>query len=128
MSDKLSFNTRKSLYEPVEIEIDETVYQNQKLTRAVLAKLTEFEAKIIENKEDALFNWVFFLFGVDMKILEKLDKREVEDIYLHASKVFRKEEQERFKKEIAQIEGQLGKKIPKKKIPRKNVKRPGSKV
>jgi len=127
MSDKLSFNTRKSLYEPVEIEIDEITYQNQKLSRAVLAKLGEFEAKIIENKEDALFSWVSFLFDIDVKILEKLDKREVEDIYLHTSRVFRKEEQERFRKEMAQIGGQFGKKIPRK-IPRKNVKRSGSKV
>ena len=129
-----TFSTRKSLYPPVEIQIDETVYRSHKLTHEAIAMYAEIEERI-KNPDlsiDATYEWVSSMFGVEMKVLKKLEVREVEDIYLYVSKELRDTEKKRMKKQIDSFESDL-KQLKKvedvtKKIPNsKNVKRSGSK-
>lgn len=127
--DRLVINTRKSLYDPIEIEIDGQVYQSKKTTRAVLAEINKLDDQITEKNDEPMYKIVELLFGIDRKILDKLDKREVEDIYFFIKKKFQEVNKERLKL-IADTFGNLwgleGKKKPKEKIPSR--KRPGSKA
>jgi len=128
--DRLVIETRKSLYDPIEFEIDGKVYQSKKATRAVLSELNKLdEQKPLEN-DDVLYKAIQALFEVDTKTLDKLDKREVQDIYVFMKKKFFEIEKQRADLlmktfgNLWQKEGQ-----PKvKEIPPKNRKRPGSKA
>lgn len=95
--DKLVLNTKKSLYEPIEIEIDGQAYQSRKATRAVLEEVDKLDEKIAKTPGDGklLYNAVQILFDVDAKILDKLDKREVEDIYAFSKQKFAEIEKQR---------------------------------
>lgn len=125
-NDRLVLNTKKSLYEPVEIVIDDQVYQCVKSTRTVLAEIDELDKKAAENDDEALYKIVQILFDVDQKILEKLDKREVQDIYTFSKKKFLEIEKQR----VAIITESFSKIFPGqqavKKIPPSG-KRPGNK-
>ena len=43
VNNRLVFTTKKSIYDPIEIEIDEKVYQSVKLTRAVVQEMARIE-------------------------------------------------------------------------------------
>ncbi|GAG68454.1 unnamed protein product [marine sediment metagenome] len=124
--DRLVLNTKKSLYEPIEIVIDEQVYQCVKATRTVLADIEKLDDKAAKNEDEALYKIVQILFNVDQKILEKLDKREVQDIYTFSKKKFLEIEKQR----VEIITDSFSKIFPGqavvKKIPPSG-KRPGSK-
>lgn len=96
---RLVINTKKSLYDPIEIEIDGQVYYSLKTTKSVLKEINKIDEEIGKKKEnhEALYKVVQLMFDVDMKILEKLDTREVEDIYLFSKKRFVEIEKERLK-------------------------------
>jgi hypothetical protein len=95
------------------------------------AKIEE-RIRVKETSSDATYEWVGLIFGIDKAILEKLEDREVEDIYLYAGREFREVEKERMKKEIDSFDSQLKqmKRVDKvkKDIPSsKNSKRSGDK-
>ena len=95
-SDRLVLNTKKSLYKPVEIEIDGKVYQNIKTTHAVLKEVNRLDDEIKDDSDfEPVCNIIKFLFNVDMETLEKLDKREVQDIYTFMKQKFQEIEKER---------------------------------
>lgn len=128
--DRFVLNTKKSLYEPIEVEIDGQVYQSAKTTKAVIEEINKLDEQIIKNpgKDEFLYKAIQLLFDIDPKILDKLDKREVEDIYTFSKKRFAEIEQQR----VEIITASLGKiwqgKVPQKakeKIP--SQKRPGGK-
>lgn len=124
--DRLVLNTKKSLYEPIEIEIDGQVYQSLKTTKAVLKEINKLDEKVTEDDE-ALYKGVQLLFDVDMKTLEKLDKREVQQIWLYSKQKFLEIEKQRLDiitSTFGKIWGPEGKKT-KEKIPSR--KRSGSK-
>lgn len=126
--DRFVLDTRKSLYAPVEVEIDGKVFQTVKITHAVKAELRKLELEIPKGNEKALFEWVSFMFNLEKAILEKLDVREVEDIYLYTVKKLRETESERMKREFNVMEKQIEKLGIKKQEPElKNLKRPGRK-
>lgn len=123
---RLVLNTKKSLYDPIEIEIDGQVYQSLKITHAVQKEIDKLDEKVAEDDE-ALYKIIQLLFNVDMKILEELDKREVQQIWLHFKQKFFEIEKQRLDiitSTFGKIWGPEGKKI-KEKIP--SQKRPGSK-
>jgi len=95
--DRLVLNTKKSLYEPIEIEIDGQVYQSAKVTKDVLKEINKFDEEIVKNPGDdeLLYKAIQLLFNVEPKILDKLDKREVEDIYTFSKKKFAEIEKQR---------------------------------
>ena len=47
--DKLVLNTKKSLYDPIEIEIDGQVYQGAKTTRATLKEISRLDDEILKD-------------------------------------------------------------------------------
>jgi len=127
--DRLVISTRKSLYDPIEIEIDGEVYQSKKTTRTILAEINELDKKISPDNDEPLYKIVRLLFDVDQKILDKLDKREVEDIYFFVKKKFQEIERERLRlisDTFGKIWNEKGQQV-KRTIP-KNRKRPGNKA
>jgi len=127
--DRLVINTRESLYNPIEIEVDGEVYQSKKTTRSLLAAVSKLEGEVTVENDEPLYKMVQLLFDIDLKILEKLDKREVEDIYFFIKKKFLEIEKERltliadtFGKTWETRDQQVKRTVP------KNRKRPGNKA
>ncbi len=126
--DKFILDTRKSLYAPIEVKIDEKIYQTIKITHAVKAEMRKLELEIPKGNDKALYEWISFMFNLEKAILEKLDVREVEDIYLYTVKKLRDSEAERMKREFNVMEKQVEQLGIKKQEPKpKNLKRPGEK-
>lgn len=88
--DRLVLNTKKSLYEPIEIEIDGQVYQSIKVTNATLKEINKIDDAIMKDptSDKLLYAIVQLLFNIKPTILDKLDKREVEDIYTFSKRKF----------------------------------------
>jgi len=96
--DRLVLNTKKSLYDPIEIEIDGQVYQSVKTTKAVLGEINKIDEEIVKKAPDnteLLYKAVQLLFNVGSEILDKLDQKEVEDIYTFSKKKFFEIEKQR---------------------------------
>ena len=127
--DRLVLNTKKSLYEPIEIEVDGQVYQSAKTTNAVLKEINKLDDEIQkEPTNDALlYKAIQLLFNIERDILDKLDKREVEDIYTFSKRKFAEIEKQRVEiitNSLGKIWGPGQKKV--KEIP-PSQKRPGDK-
>jgi len=127
--DRLVLNTKKSLYEPIEIEIDGQVYQSIKTTTATLKEMNKIDEEILKNpaSDELLYSAVQLLFDVKPDILDKLDKREVEDIYTFSKRRFAEIEAQRVEiisKSLANVWQPAKKKV--KEIPPSR-KRSGSK-
>lgn len=101
--DRLKFDTKKSLYPEVELEVDEVVYKSRKRTREFLLTIEPIEVSIEKNEEGAIYKWVTLMFGIPDEVLNALAFQEVEDIYLETSTVFRDEQRERMKKRIDEM-------------------------
>ena len=95
--DKLVLNTKKSLYEPIEIEIDGQVYQSVKTTRATLKEINKLDDEILKDprNDELLYKAIQLLFNIESIILDKLDKREVQDIFTFSKKKFMEIEKQR---------------------------------
>ncbi len=127
LEDRLILSTKKSLYDPIEIVIDDQAYQSLKTTKAVLAKIDELDKLVDKENVDALYKIVQLMFDVPMAVLEELDKREVENIYIFVKRKFVEIEKERLKLVTASFGSAWVKKDQVKKAIPKNRKRPGSK-
>jgi len=131
---KLKLSTKESLYSPIEIDIDGTTYKSIKLTSEARIKLGEIDSKVevISSRKsgvDALYELVHFVFNVEKEILDKLEQREVEDIYFYFNRRFAEIEKERIgliQKMVQDAWKVGGKKGPKPETS-KNRKRPGDK-
>lgn len=77
MSNKLVLSTQKSIYKPIEIEIDGKTYRSKKLTKQVLEKAFTFEEKGREGDLNAPYEQAHFIFNIPLNILHKLDANEV---------------------------------------------------
>ncbi|GAG62682.1 unnamed protein product, partial [marine sediment metagenome] len=86
-------------YDPIEIVIDDQVYQSTKTTKTVLEEVDKFDEQIIKHpgKNEFLYKAIQLLFDIKSEILDKLDKREVEDIYTFSKKKFAEIEAQRVK-------------------------------
>jgi len=80
MSKKLILNTTKSLYKPLEIEIDGKTYYCQKLTNATINKIFKYSKTAVEGDINAPYEQAHFTFNIPMKVLYELDITEVRDI------------------------------------------------
>ena len=87
---RLVLNTKKSLYDPIEIEVDGQVYQSVKITRAVLIEVNKLDDDIAKDptSTELLYRAIQILFAVDSNLLDKLDRREAEDIYTFTKRKF----------------------------------------
>ncbi len=90
---RAKFNTAKSIYKALEIEVDDKVYVCKKITKDFLDKFIEIgetvnptETKDGDNvvttdgDKEAPYKQVNFAFGVPLKVLYKLDSPEIRDI------------------------------------------------
>jgi len=117
------------LYDPIEVEIDGQVYQSMKTTKAVLREINKLDEEIVKEAPDnteLLYKAVQLLFNVEPEILDKLDQKEVEDIYTFSKKKFFEIEKQRVEI-ITSTFGKITrpeKKGVKEKIP--SQRRPGS--
>ena len=127
--DRFVLNTKKGLYDPIEIEIDGQVYQSVKTTKTVLEEINKIDEEIVKSPADSkwLYKAVQLLFNVEQKILDVLDQREVEDIYAFSKKKFAEVEKQRVEIVTNMLKKVWGpeKKDAKKTIP--SQRRPGSK-
>lgn len=95
--DRFVLNTKKSLYDPIEIVIDGQVYQSVKTTKTVLEEINKIDEEIVKSPADSkwLYKAVQLLFKVEPRILDTLDQREVEDIYAFSKRKFAEIEKQR---------------------------------
>jgi len=77
---KLVLNTTKSLYKPLEVEIDGKTYYCQKLTKSAIDKIFKFSKTATEGDISAPYEQAHFAFNIPMKILYELDIAEIGDI------------------------------------------------
>lgn len=127
--DRLVLNTKKCLYDPIEVVIDDQVYQSVKTTRAVLEEINKIDEEILKSPSDGelLYKAVQLLFNVGPEILNTLDRREVEDIYAFSKKKFAEIEKQRVEIITNSLKKVWGdeKTKTKEKVP--SQRRPGSK-
>lgn len=60
---KLTVDTKASLYEPVEVEIDGKIFQVKKMTKEIIQKLAELDALVRKGKTYAIFQRVELMIG-----------------------------------------------------------------
>jgi len=77
---KLVLNTTKSLYKPLEIEIDGKAYYCRKLTKDTIDKIFKFSQKAQDGDVNAPYEQAHFSFSVPLKVLYELHIKEVGDI------------------------------------------------
>ena len=106
--DRLKIDTKKSFYDPIEIEIDGEIYRSKKMTRAFLAELNKLDKGTSKDNDEPLYKVVQFIFNVDIKTLETLDRREVEDIYLFTKQKLAEIDKERLRLITSTLKNTLG--------------------
>lgn len=80
---KLTIDTRESLYEPIEIEINGQVYEVKSLNTEFFEKMNQFDEMVInEGKLEGNALFMHHCIGVPMKIAKKLDIRVVNKVKL----------------------------------------------
>lgn len=86
--EKLVLSTKKSLYDPIIIEIDDVDYECVKFTNKIQVWFLEQEKRVAEAREkedtkavaEITSEFLAKLYRVDRKILDELDAREIQDI------------------------------------------------
>lgn len=76
---KLIIDTRKSIFKPIEIEINGKTFEVIRVTREVLKKLAEFDRRLREGDGEAPYERLEFLIG-KTPLINKLEMREVNQI------------------------------------------------
>ena len=139
-TERLVLKTRKSIYPPIEIEVEGVIHQSKKFTHPLRIILEPLEKKIDVTKPDweSLCKWMNAVFGLDKKVLNNLETDEVEDIYLKVKVELLGRQRDRMTKSMDAIEAEVDgvEKVTKKvkdigKITEeiaKNAKRPGEKT
>jgi hypothetical protein len=77
---KLRIDTKKSLYKPIEVEIDGKVFQVRRLTRDVLQEAERLDSEVASGKLDAAYERLEFLLQTKNKIFNKLSVEEVGEV------------------------------------------------
>lgn len=109
MSD-LVLSTKKSLYDPIEIEIDGRKYRNRPLSFRTLEELTKYQEAGKTGDVKALYMQITILYGIKRRKLRKLDIRDIQRLIEFIT--------EKVKQTTEKIPGGKG-------GPAKNVSRPG---
>lgn len=76
---RLKIDTTRSLYKPVEVEIDGKVFEVQALTRAKLRDLSALEKRIREGDSEAAYEQIEIMLGKQAGF-EKLTLQHVNEI------------------------------------------------
>lgn len=79
MSD-LVLSTKKSLYDPIEIEIDGKKYRSRPLSFGLIEELEKHEEAGKKGDIGALYSQVNVLYGIKKRVLRKLDIRDIQKL------------------------------------------------
>ena len=77
---RLSIDTKKSLYEPIEVEIDGKIFEVQAVDRAVFRKMNEFDEQTKQGNLEAAYQKLELLIGRH-KFIESLKLEELAKIH-----------------------------------------------
>jgi len=89
---KIVLSTKKSLYKPIEIEIDGKDYTIETISPAMLDEVRKFEKLSSEGDVKALIEQLKVLTGVEKEVAMKLDVRDITDLLKHITeKIFKPE-------------------------------------
>lgn len=79
MNKKLILSTKKSLFEPIEIEIDGRTYQSKSLSKKLVDEVLgdKIQKEAQKGNIDALYKQVYLLYDIEKDALESLDVRDV---------------------------------------------------
>lgn len=90
---KLTINTKESLYEPIEIDINGQIYEIKSLNTEFFEKMDTFDKMVIDDgnlEGNALF--MHHCVGVPIKLAKKLDIRLVNKVKLFIAESITKAE------------------------------------
>lgn len=75
----LKLSTKKSLFDPVKIEIDDKTYESNPLSKQLMDDVLsdKLQKEATEGKLEALYKQVRLLYDIESGVLEKLDVRDV---------------------------------------------------
>jgi hypothetical protein len=104
----LILSTKKSVYKPIEVEIDGKVYRAKTINREILDEMGKLEEGIRTGDAGKAYDQVELIFG-NGQIFNKLELRQINDIVAHVTKCL-------FSPEKVEPKGE-----------EKNASRPGSK-
>jgi len=97
---KFKVSTQKSLYKPIEIEIDDKTFQAKTLSRSLFHEISKYEKQAKRGDIDALYKQMSILFNVPENILSELDVRDIQAIMeFVTNKVFNPEKVEEAEEE-----------------------------
>lgn len=77
---KFVISTKKSLYKPIEIEVDGKDYIITKISPGMLEEVKKLEKLSLEGDVKALIEQLKILTGIDPAVAMKLDFRDISDL------------------------------------------------
>jgi hypothetical protein len=75
----LKIDTKKSLYDPIKIDIDGKVYKVKKITRPMLKKIGEYDKAVVEGDLESAYKRLELFIGKH-KVLNELNLNELIEI------------------------------------------------
>jgi len=80
---KISISTKKSLFEPIEIEIDGETYSIEKVDRDLFKKINPLEPKkdaSLPKQVEAVYKQLALMLNAPIKKVERIDYRDAQHI------------------------------------------------
>jgi len=100
MNNRFVLSTKKSLFDPIEVEVDGKIYQSKKLSRELFDELKKYEKDAMGGDLDALYKQVNIIFGIESSILNALDIRDIQAMLEFATnKIFHPDKKDESKNE-----------------------------
>lgn len=88
MTERFKVSTKKSLFKPIEIEVDGKVYSRPLITVSLLQQVEALEKKITKGGElnfDALVDQLHLLTGIPKSVAKQIDLRDLEKMLEYLS-------------------------------------------
>ena len=77
---KLTINTQKSLYSPIEVEVNGKIFQVRRLTRSILQEVARLDTEVSSGKLDMAYERLEILLHAKSKAFDSLVIEEVGEI------------------------------------------------
>ena len=105
--DRFKVSTKKSLFKPIEIEVDGEVYSVDMVTAETLEKVAKYDVKAGAADMNAVTELLEILIGIPKKVSRKIDVRDLNKMLTYVSgRIYNplKHEREEEKKESGAAE------------------------
>lgn len=89
--EEYTIDTKKSLYKPIRIKVDNEVFVAKKIDRDAIRKIEKLAREAIKGDVEAAYKQLEIIFGKS-KVLDNLDLREVNGILNHVTQQIYKSE------------------------------------